>query len=1098
MINLKVLNLRYNALANMNVGQLDYMKELVELILEDNQLTELEKTTFNQQGKLELLRLGNNKLTELPEDLFKGTVQLKVLRLENNGLTKLEPKLFDSGLSLTLEELHLQRNALTELVEGIFASLKGLKRLYLQVNPDLKLIPKSIFAKSQPMVTSLEKMSMLGSASACTKASKNTDVQCTCAVGYVDGTPDQKGSYCIPVVCPETIAGLDEKAKSACGAGNEYLSTCEATCVVGFVGRATYTCQPKPNSQDGFLGEGQWVTDVAVQCVAKSCPADIPARAFGDNTIHSRATKEDLKATPTCSGEQLKYGSLDNCDVPCTEGFLPKDGTSTLFTCGPDQLWIPAGAPETKLVCERVDCGPKITKGLKPGRFEYISMAGTDRVIDGCTGRDGETVYEEECRVQCAEGFREYETEEATGFPVKKDYVCSKNGDWEFPDGSLDCRGKRCGRNAAVAENVIARCLGDVTFGGDKCGISCENGFKPTGQKNALVRDYCQVYQASCPVEFEGEFGDGKGDTDDPLKICYFESERSTIGTFPLETDAERSQNTIACRVSYVYNPNDDDASAADFQLDCNKGRLANNEQCADRVCRDGSVECLTCNKDGTWQESELKCKPVECPVGGTRGRDDSGFDAIRDAACENIGTFTVKAREECLAKFDRLAAPESGTNCAESNEFDNVCPISCKHGYNPKNSPFRCDADQLAQGVWVGNLDCNPVQCPIVIKDATVDGTVYLEGVDPDALVTSLVEDPKCTESGTRLQFQPLAGGADAANQSASGVTIQGECATTGSYDPTEPTKIQATCSDNDVTETYTLKCDDPSWAVESVDSGPLFDRGVGLFDWQKNGSRFCRRDCGEFLGFAVEQDRRQGYCQGYAEGDQCIGICKLNRNYSVTLLCDWQTQTWVADPNENYEYDENNQPTDVLYDGNICENLFTTTSTTTTTIPLVASSRLTAGAQAAVIVVPLIILLTALFVVLYYFGCLKAFGLQPTQPKHEIYGQIYGEMFGAAGNDIYAAAVETRKRNIKIAKQKKKEFKGPSIAGRTGGKGNKAVPRRDSLSGAGPGKIAGRSRTDSEIGRMETNPMFKAGSIAGRARSGSGAGATATTAFN
>ena len=104
----------------------------------------------------------------------------------------------------------------------------------------------------------------------------------------------------------------------------------------------------------------------------------------------------------------------------------------------------------------------------------------------------------------------------------------------------------------------------------------------------------------------------------------------------------------------------------------------------------------------------------------------------------------------------------------------------------------------------------------------------------------------------------------------------------------------------------------------------------------------------------------------------------------------------TLQADPNENYEYDENNQPTEVLYEGNICENLFTTTSTTTTTIPLEASATLSAGAQAAVIVVPLIILLTALFVVLYYFGCLKVFGLQATQPKHEIYGQIYGEMFG------------------------------------------------------------------------------------------------------
>merc|ERR1719272_503279 len=145
---------------------------------------------------------------------------------------------------------------------------------------------------------------MLGSASACTKASKNTDVQCTCAAGYVDGTETQTGAYCIPVVCPEKIADLDEQAAADCGVGNEYLSTCEAKCVTGYVGRATYTCQPKPQSQ-----EGHWVTDTPVQCVAKSCSAKIPERAFGDNTIHSEATADN----PTCSGDQLQYGSPNNC-----------------------------------------------------------------------------------------------------------------------------------------------------------------------------------------------------------------------------------------------------------------------------------------------------------------------------------------------------------------------------------------------------------------------------------------------------------------------------------------------------------------------------------------------------------------------------------------------------------------------------------------------------------------------------------------------------------------------------------------------------------------------------------------------------------------
>lgn len=85
------------------------------------------------------------------------------------------------------------------------------------------------------------------------------------------------------------------------------------------------------------------------------------------------------------------------------------------------------------------------------------------------------------------------------------------------------------------------------------------------------------------------------------------------------------------------------------------------------------------------------------------------------------------------------------------------------------------------------------------------------------------------------------------------------------------------------------------------------------------------------------------------------------------------------------------------------------------------------------------------------------------------------------------------TRKRNIKIAKQKKKEFNGPSIAGRTGGK-NKAAPRPPAANNAPPrSTIAGRANMSSNT---QMNPVFNAPSIAGRVRASSGS--TATTAFD
>jgi hypothetical protein len=1110
--NLKVLNLRYNEIKVVNKLQFAKNTQLVELIIEDNLIAKLEPETFLTQSLLELLRIGNNLITELPEALFAGTPNLKILRLENNQLTDLPANVFDfqQGCTTTcLEELHLQRNFLTELREGIFAPLLGIKRLFLQVNPELKLVPKSIFAAATAPSTTLESMSMLGSASACVKGTKAEPTRCTCALGYVDGdvNGNNEGLYCEPVICPAEIPGLRDKESGTQGVGlatceGEYLDTCEATCETGYVGEATYTCQPKANSQ-----EGEWVADPELTCTAVSCDALIQAEAFGDDTRHQEladADEDDLGGLnrqkkgffDTCKGDQLKYNGAE-CTVECRDGYVKQEGTSSEFTCSAESKWISAKEGNF-LVCEPVDCG-SLVKQLKADRFEYVDI--NNETADSCQGG---TDYEKKCNIRCATGYREVED------AAIKSFVCGKTANWE---GALDCRGKRCGRTAEIKNNSIARCLGDVSFGGDLCGVSCENGFKPSGVYKFTTQSYCKKYQATCPDTFGDEFGIKENDDDSaPISLCAFEAEKQTLGE---DGDPEVANvDTIECRISHLEGEKDvavattaepgleggDSGSGDKVETDrddrrCQKARLNKNTQCTTRVCRDGSVECLTCGSDGEWSESNLKCQSVVCPSGPETDLTISGYAAIKEGSCDSADTFTEKARNDCLAKFDNFADPETG-KCVGTNKFDQACPVSCKFGYNPKNVPFRCDADQLSNGVWVGEIDCAPVVCPIVPTEFDGDGYASLEEVDEFAIITSLKQDQECEEAGkaARVYGDSLTGngggsGTSGDQSTVADVEIAGECVSTAIYDPIKPAQIQARCTNGNIVETYTLKCQDPSWAVTSVNSGPLKDSDRPLFPWQLTGGRFCRQDCGDYLGFSVDRDEND--CEGTGEGDTCRGICKIDDRESVMLVCDHETQTWIP-----FNTTERNR----------CEDLFSTTSTTTTTAIASASGSLSPGAQAAVIVVPLFIILTIVMIVLYYFGFLKCLGLQPLQAKHEIYGQLYGEMYGqgagsAGGMEIYAAAVEQRKVN-KAAARERINAGGGGIKGRAGGGGNKAAPRPQSIkkvTAKGPGikgraKKGGNAEQGDTIG-MEYNPHFKpsggaavAGrsAIAGRAKAG------------
>ncbi|CAK9294986.1 unnamed protein product [Gordionus sp. m RMFG-2023] len=106
--------------------------QLRQLFLNNNHITHLHESYFDELVSLEWLKLSKNRLYHLPDSIFSKLSQLKYLELNRNKLSEIKSLTF-KGLS-SLEVLKMRRNDIKILKDGAFWGLTRIQNLQLDFN----------------------------------------------------------------------------------------------------------------------------------------------------------------------------------------------------------------------------------------------------------------------------------------------------------------------------------------------------------------------------------------------------------------------------------------------------------------------------------------------------------------------------------------------------------------------------------------------------------------------------------------------------------------------------------------------------------------------------------------------------------------------------------------------------------------------------------------------------------------------------------------------------------------------------------------------------------------------------------------------------
>ena len=138
---LSYLDLSSNQIKSFLGLNLNCLTNLTNLYLNNNQLIEIGKTSFNNSKiKSFLVNFSFNKLRKFSSDTFSGQMNLQVLDLSNNELNEID---FPNELP-SLNYLFLENNQMSRIFEGLFSNTKMLEFIDLS-NNQITEIPAGLF-----------------------------------------------------------------------------------------------------------------------------------------------------------------------------------------------------------------------------------------------------------------------------------------------------------------------------------------------------------------------------------------------------------------------------------------------------------------------------------------------------------------------------------------------------------------------------------------------------------------------------------------------------------------------------------------------------------------------------------------------------------------------------------------------------------------------------------------------------------------------------------------------------------------------------------------------------------------------------------------
>ncbi|KAI6232985.1 hypothetical protein M3Y99_00959100 [Aphelenchoides fujianensis] len=139
---LRVLRLKSNRIARLDVDLLAALPKLELLDLSDNTINQIDSEAFAGLESLQRLNLSANRLKDVEPRWFDALEKLQTLDLSGNGIRSISSTAF-KGL-VSLEELNLGENSIDYLHSHLFATQRQLKTLRLN-NNQIAVLPTGAF-----------------------------------------------------------------------------------------------------------------------------------------------------------------------------------------------------------------------------------------------------------------------------------------------------------------------------------------------------------------------------------------------------------------------------------------------------------------------------------------------------------------------------------------------------------------------------------------------------------------------------------------------------------------------------------------------------------------------------------------------------------------------------------------------------------------------------------------------------------------------------------------------------------------------------------------------------------------------------------------